>query len=48
MDVCRADVPPEVTFGDRLRVACHRYPPGSDGAPRPLPRIRGAAPEAAP
>jgi len=48
MDVCRADVPPEVTFGDRLRVACHRYPPGSDGAPRPLPRIRVAEPEAAP
>ena len=37
MDVCRADVPPEVTFGDRVRVACHLYPPGSDGRPRPLP-----------
>ncbi len=37
MDVCRTDVPPEVTFGDRVRVACHLYPPGSDGAPRPLP-----------
>jgi peptide/nickel transport system ATP-binding protein len=37
MDVCRTEVPPEVTFDDRVRVACHLYPPGSDGAPRPLP-----------
>ena len=37
MDVCRSEVPPEVTFGDRVRVACHLYPPGSDGVPRPLP-----------
>jgi peptide/nickel transport system ATP-binding protein len=37
MEVCRTDVPPEVTFGDRVRVACHLYPPGSDGTPRPLP-----------
>jgi len=45
MDVCRAEVPPEVTFGDRVRVACHLYPAGSDGAPRPLPA--GAAGEVA-
>jgi oligopeptide/dipeptide ABC transporter ATP-binding protein len=32
MDVCRTVVPPEVTFG-RTRVACHLYPPGSDGTP---------------
>ena len=32
MEVCRTVVPPEVTFG-RTRVACHLYPPGSDGTP---------------
>jgi hypothetical protein len=37
MAVCREQVPPEVTFADRVRVACHLYPPGSDGAPRVLP-----------
>src|SRR4051794_2841086 len=26
MDVCREVVPPEVTFGDGVRVACHLYP----------------------
>jgi oligopeptide/dipeptide ABC transporter ATP-binding protein len=31
MAVCTEVVPPEVTFGD-VRVACHLYPPGSDGA----------------
>jgi peptide/nickel transport system ATP-binding protein len=30
MPVCSEVVPPEVTF-DRVRVACHLYPPGSDG-----------------
>ncbi len=33
MDVCRIEVPPEVTFRDHVRVACHLYPPGSDGVP---------------
>jgi peptide/nickel transport system ATP-binding protein len=37
MDVCRVEVPPEVRFDDRVRVACHLYPPGSDGTPRALP-----------
>ena len=37
MDMCRTEVPAEVTFDDRVRVACHLYPPGSDGTPRPLP-----------
>ncbi|HSW41070.1 MAG TPA: ABC transporter ATP-binding protein [Patescibacteria group bacterium] len=37
MAVCRTEKPPEVRFDDRVRVACHLYPPGSDGAPRPLP-----------
>jgi oligopeptide/dipeptide ABC transporter ATP-binding protein len=53
MDVCREVVPPEVTFGDAVRVACHLYPPGSDGAPRALPpaaavRAQPTAPEALP
>jgi len=39
MEVCRTEVPPEVTFGDRVRVACHLYPPGSDGTPRALPPV---------
>jgi oligopeptide/dipeptide ABC transporter ATP-binding protein len=30
-DVCREDVPPEVTLPDGVRVACHLWPPGSDG-----------------
>jgi peptide/nickel transport system ATP-binding protein len=37
MDACRVEVPPEVRFDDRVRVACHLYPPGSDGTPRALP-----------
>ncbi|MEK6721456.1 MAG: ABC transporter ATP-binding protein [Chloroflexota bacterium] len=37
MDVCRTDVPPEVTFGDGVRVACHLYPQGSDGVPITTP-----------
>ncbi|HYN48739.1 MAG TPA: ABC transporter ATP-binding protein [Candidatus Nanopelagicales bacterium] len=45
MDVCRLEVPPEVTSRDRVRVACHLYPPGSDGAPRPLPAARTATGE---
>jgi len=40
MDVCRTEVPPEVTFGDRVRVACHLYPPSSDGTPHVLPPAR--------
>ncbi|MDA8238090.1 MAG: ABC transporter ATP-binding protein [Chloroflexi bacterium] len=48
MDVCRTVTPPEVTFCDRVRVACHLYPPGSDGAPRPLPPARAGAGAALP
>ncbi len=33
MAVCSVEVPPEVTFADGVRVACHLYPPGSDGVP---------------
>ncbi len=43
MDVCRTDVPPEVTVGDRVRVACHLYPPGSDGTPVTTPPGGAAA-----
>jgi oligopeptide/dipeptide ABC transporter ATP-binding protein len=37
MEVCRTETPPEVRFGDRVRVACHLYPPGGDGTRRPVP-----------
>ncbi|HEX7950202.1 MAG TPA: ABC transporter ATP-binding protein [Candidatus Limnocylindrales bacterium] len=33
MPVCSEVVPPEVTFTDGVRVACHLYPAGSDGVP---------------
>ncbi|MFL5689210.1 MAG: ABC transporter ATP-binding protein, partial [Chloroflexota bacterium] len=33
MDVCSVEVPPDVSFGD-VRVACHLFPAGSDGAAR--------------
>jgi len=33
MPVCSVEVPPEVRFDDGVRVACHLYPPGSDGRP---------------
>jgi peptide/nickel transport system ATP-binding protein len=39
MDVCRTEIPPEVTFADGVRVACHLYPPGSDGVARVLPVV---------
>jgi hypothetical protein len=45
MDVCRTERPPEVRFDDRVRVACHLYPPGSDGTQRPLPPVAAAEPE---
>ncbi len=33
MPVCSVERPPEVTLDDGVRVACHLYPPGSDGVP---------------
>jgi oligopeptide/dipeptide ABC transporter ATP-binding protein len=30
-DICRDVVPPEIGFGDEVRVACHLWPAGSDG-----------------
>jgi hypothetical protein len=38
MPACSEVVPPEVRFDDGVRVACHLYPPGSDGIP-----VTGAA-----
>ncbi len=43
MAVCSTEVPPEVRFDDRVRVACHLYPAGSDGAPRALPAAAASA-----
>ena len=37
MPVCSVEVPPEVRFDDGVRVACHLYPPGSDGTPVTAP-----------
>ena len=45
MAVCSEVVPPEVTFGD-VRVACHLYPPGSDGVPVTVPRADAIGPSA--
>jgi hypothetical protein len=39
MERCRTDLPPEVTFADGVRVACHLYPSGSDGIPIPVPSV---------
>ena len=36
MAVCREVVPPEVTFPDGVRVACHLYAPGRDRRRRPV------------
>lgn len=45
MPVCLVDVPPEVTFDDGVRVACHLYPRGSAGVPitRPTKDAIGGA-----
>ena len=32
MPVCTQEVPPEVRFADGVRVACHLFPPGAEGA----------------
>jgi peptide/nickel transport system ATP-binding protein len=47
MDVCRVEVPPEVTFSDGVRVACHLYPPGSDGRPVTVASAGAVGPAAA-
>jgi hypothetical protein len=50
MAICTEVMPPEVTFADGVRVACHLYPPetaGSAAPPVPVPvapiRDEGAA-----
>ena len=49
MDVCRTEVPPDVTFSDGVRVACHLYPPGSGGTPVTAPpAVASASPIAPP
>jgi len=37
MDVCRVEQPPELTFEDGVRVACHLYEPGTTGAQVAVP-----------
>jgi len=39
LPICSEEVPSEVTFDDGVRVACHLYPRGSDGAQVPVPSI---------
>jgi|BarGraNGADG00212_1021973.scaffolds.fasta_scaffold00812_7 oligopeptide/dipeptide ABC transporter ATP-binding protein len=48
MDVCREVVPEEVRYADGVRVACHLYPPGGDGARRPIPIVEVTGADAAP
>jgi oligopeptide/dipeptide ABC transporter ATP-binding protein len=55
MPVCTEVMPPEVHFGDGVRVACHLYPPEVEGgfaAPvpvaEPLPLDEAPAPDAGP
>jgi hypothetical protein len=48
MDVCREEVPEEVRHADGVRVACHLYPPGGDGARRPIPIVEVTGADAAP
>ena len=53
MPVCTEVMPPEVTFADGVRVACHLYPPEAEGAlmppvpvAEPLPLDAAPAPDA--
>ncbi len=48
MEVCREIVPAEVRYTDGVRVACHLYPPGGDGARRPIPMLEVTGADAAP
>jgi peptide/nickel transport system ATP-binding protein len=43
MPMCAETVPPEVTFDDGVRVACHLYPPGGDGTPVLVPPFEADA-----
>ena len=44
MPVCSEVVPPEVTLADGVRLACHLYPPGSDGVPVTVPPANAVGP----
>ena len=55
MPVCTDVMPPEVTFADGVRVACHLYPPEAEGAlvppvpvAEPLPLDAAPVPDAGP
>jgi peptide/nickel transport system ATP-binding protein len=51
MPVCPEVVPPEVTFADGVRVACHLFPPGSPGSvavATPAPESASEPPKTAP
>lgn len=55
MPVCTEVMPPEVRFADDVRVACHLYPPETQGAfaapvvvAEPLPVDAAPVPEAGP
>jgi hypothetical protein len=55
MPVCAEVMPPEVTFADGVRVACHLYPREAEGAlgppikvAEPLPLDAAPAPPAGP
>ena len=37
MDICRVERPPELTFDDGVRVACHLYQADTPGDPVPVP-----------
>jgi oligopeptide/dipeptide ABC transporter ATP-binding protein len=59
MAICTDVEPPETVFADGVRVACHLYPPGTDGSQlitaaevaargdRPAPRVTGPVPATA-
>ncbi len=47
MEVCREVVPEEIRYADGVRVACHLYPPGGDGARRPIPVLELTGADAA-
>ena len=44
MAICTEVVPPEVTYENRVRVACHLYPAGSSGEPVPVPAAATVGP----
>ena len=43
MEICRVEQPPEITFDDGVRVACHLYEAGADGDPVAVPPAEAIA-----